>query len=153
MMDRAAAAQHSFSHCPDSSHPGDITFHGMVTRQSVRRVTSLNSLGAGKLVKLEIKCRRGIEYVMSTRTCHHYHHYQNCHQALFMDPMYVPIIPIPTAAICALQSYYYYPIMFIVYCEIVMRPHKRDIKAGDGCVTKVQCLVLTSTTPPPARPR
>ena len=149
MMDRATAAQHSSSYCPDSSH--HISW--LQDSPSVRRVTSLTSLAAGKLLKLEIKCRRGIEYVMSTRTCHHYHHYQNCHQALFMDPMYVPIIPIPTAAICALQSYYYYPIMFIVYCEIVMRPHKRDIKAGDGCVTKVQCLVLTSTTPPPARPR
>ena len=124
MMDRATAAQHSSSYCPDSSH--HISW--LQDSPSVRRVTSLTSLGAGKLLKLEIKCRRGIEYVMSTRTCHHYHHYQNCHQALFMDPLCVPITYTNGRH---LQSYHYYNVvMFIVYCEIVMRPHKRDIKAG-----------------------
>ena len=118
MMDRAAAAQHSSSHCPDSSHPGDITFHGDKT---VRRVTT-NQPGSRITCEAgnsEIKCRRGIEYLMSTRTCHH------CHQALFMDPLCVPITNTNGRH---LQSYYYHHVMFIVYSELAMRPHNRDIK-------------------------
>ena len=95
----------------------------------------------------EIKCRRGIEYLMSTRTCHH------CHQALFMDPLCVPITNTNGRHLQSYYYYYYHDVMFIVYSELVLRPHNRDIKLVMGVVTKVQCLVLTSTTPPPARPR